>query len=542
MDIPEIRHYVGQHLNKPALVVAVTVCKSWNATFTPFLYSTIRWQTSNLTRKDTERQEIFRKHADYVRNMTLKCHSITESDFTAPNQFTRLEGVDMSFTMTSFARFWEWTVTFLIQNPRLNSLKLCFEDCYNRTDSIPSGFFKASSRSFQGLRTLRLFHGLYRLKDLVLLFRETSEVLEELYLNGISIHDLTSYSITKEDALADLQFPHEFPNLKTLSFVNEPLTFLQLALVERSCQLRYLNWTLPDGVRHVVPITEMTKTLKQGCSLVVELELWNDPLRDRDIAEVIEGIQPGLATISFNQSRFGPLALEPLLRQHAASLTDVSLSSKKFTVTSAMVQKILTTCHQLMRFSADVLNARDILGLADIDAEDSESEDEGEEEGKNEGGGWVCTKLTFFEMFICGLKDKPLSWHRGIFKQISKLECLEELYVGACSGIKERTRRSVFRNKTIWDGLDMRLEAGLDNLSNLKQLVGVGFSYVKQELDEKDVQWMVTSWPNLRAVYGELDIERDEFVRLAAILEERGISTTVDEPDSDYDELDFILF
>ncbi|KAF9993420.1 hypothetical protein BGZ79_001888, partial [Entomortierella chlamydospora] len=94
MDIPEIRQHVGQHLNKAALVAAVTVCKSWNAIFIPFLYSTIHWQTTNLTRKDTERLEIFRKHANYVRNMTLECRSITESDFNAPGQFTRLERVN----------------------------------------------------------------------------------------------------------------------------------------------------------------------------------------------------------------------------------------------------------------------------------------------------------------------------------------------------------------------------------------------------------------------------------------------------------------
>ncbi|KAG0009921.1 hypothetical protein BGZ80_001933 [Entomortierella chlamydospora] len=208
-----------------------------------------------------------------------------------------------------------------------------------------------------------------------------------------------------------------------------------------------------------------------------------------------------------------------------------------------MVQKILTTCHELMRFDADMLNARDILGLTDIDAEDSEDVEEEEEgERKSEGRDWVCTKLTFFEIFICGLKDKPLSWHKGVFKQISRLECLEELYVGPCSRIKEKTRRSVFQNKTIWDGLDMRLEAGLDNLSSLKQLVKLGFSYVKQEFDEEDVQWMVASWPNLKGVYGELDTERSEFVRLAAILEERGISTSVDEVDSDDEEQDFNLF
>ncbi|KAF9995799.1 hypothetical protein BGZ80_006908 [Entomortierella chlamydospora] len=274
---------------------------------------------------------------------------------------------------------------------------------------------------------------------------------------------------------------------------------------------------------------------------MAELKLRNLPLQDRDIAEVIEGIQPGLATISFNQSRFGPLAFEPLLRQHAASLTGIYLGSKTFTVTSAMVQKILTTCHQLMRFGADMLNVRDILGIADIDAEDSEDVDE-EGGGKNKGRDWVCTKLTLFEVFICGLKDKPLSWHKGVFKQLSRLECLEELYVGACTEFKENTQRSVFQNETICDGLDMRLEAGLGSLSSLKQLVGVGFSYMKQELDEEDVRWMVASWPNLMAVFGELNTERSKSVRLAAILEERGIRTTVDELDSDVEEQDFDLF
>ncbi|KAF9996705.1 hypothetical protein BGZ80_007185, partial [Entomortierella chlamydospora] len=230
---------------------------------------------------------------------------------------------------------------------------------------------------------------------------------------------------------------------------------------------------------------------------------------------------------------FGPLALESLLRRHAVNLTEVSLSSRTFTVTSAMVKKILTTCHQLVRFSADMLNARDILGLTDTDAEGSEDIDEEEGGGKNEGRNWVCTKLAFFMVFICGLKDKPLSWHRGVFKQISRLERLEELHVGVWDDIKEKTERSVFQNETIWDSLDMRLEAGLDNLHSLKQLTEIGFYHVKQELGEEDVQWMVTSWPNLKAICGKLNTKRDEFVRLAAILEERDIDFTFYEPDSD---------
>ncbi|KAF9170551.1 hypothetical protein BGX21_009028 [Mortierella sp. AD011] len=532
MDIPEIRHYVGQHLDKAALVAAVAVCKSWNTTFTPFLYSTIHWRT---TSKDTKRLDIFRKHANYVRNMILESRSMTKSDFNSPDQFTQLEKVYLRFSKKSFVRFWEWIAIFLIQNPRLNNLKLYLADWY-KVDIAPSGFFEASSKSFRGLKTLHLIHGIYHLQDLVLLLRETSEVLEELYLCGTSIHNLAAYGITKEDAFADLQLPHEFPNLKTLKFINEPLTFLQLALVERSRQLRYLRWTPRYEVHPVIPATEIAETLKQRCSLVVKLELQNISLQDRDIADVLEGIQRGLAVISFDQSRFGPLAFESLLRRHTVNLTEVSLSSKTFTVTSAMAQKILTTCHELMTFRADMLNARDILGLADIDAEDSESKDEEERERKNEGGDWVCTKLTSFEIFICGLKDKPWSWHRGVFKQISRLERLEELDVGVRDDIKEKTQHSVFRNETIWDGLDMRLEAGLDNLHSLKQLTEISFYDVKQELEEKDVQWMVASWPNLKTINGRLNTKRDELVKLAAILEERDIDFTLYETDSD-DEL-----
>ncbi|KAF9170552.1 hypothetical protein BGX21_009027 [Mortierella sp. AD011] len=166
--------------------------------------------------------------------------------------------------------------------------------------------------------------------------------------------------------------------------------------------------------------------------------------------------------------------------------------------------------------SADMLNARDILGLDDIDTEDSESEGEEEEEGKDEDRDWVCTKLTSFEIFICGLKDKPWSWHRGVFKQISRLECLKELDVGPCSGIRKKAQYSVFRNMTILDGLDMRLEAGLDRLSSLKQLMKLLFCHADQELDKEDIQWMVTSWPNLRAIYGKLNTKWDEFFRFGS--------------------------
>ncbi|KAF9356087.1 hypothetical protein BGX26_005717 [Mortierella sp. AD094] len=542
IDIPEIRHYVGQHLNKAGLIAAAAVCKSWNATFTSFLYSTVSWQATGLTREDKKKLAVFRKHANYVRNMTLKFDSNTGDDFAALGQFMQLEQVYMDFTSLSFDQFWKWTTTFLAQNPRLNSLKVCFRSYYGM-DPIPSGFFEASLKSFWRLKMIHLFQGLYHFQDLGLLLRETSETLEELDLNAISIRDLTASETAEGDTLAYLHLPHEFPNLKILSLRDRASMSLQLALVERRPQLRSLKWTLPEWM-YVATTTKLTRILKQRCSLIVELELSNLPLRDREIAEVLEGTQPGLVTILFGRSKFGPLALEPLLRQHAVSLTKILLYSKTSTVTSAMIQKILTTCHQLMEFGADRLNARDILGLTEIDTEDDEDEDEDEEEEegkkKKEGRDWVCTKLRFFEMFICGLRDKPLSWHRGVFKQISRLERLEELYVGACSSIKEETPPRIFRTKTIWDGLDMRLEAGLDSLSSLKQLVDLGFDSTKQELEEKDVQWMVKSRPNLVSVFGELNTKRSKFVKLGAILEVRGISTSVDdEPDSDDEEQDF---
>jgi len=41
MDLPEIRTTVGRFLSRPSLAAAALVCKSWNATFCPILYSVV---------------------------------------------------------------------------------------------------------------------------------------------------------------------------------------------------------------------------------------------------------------------------------------------------------------------------------------------------------------------------------------------------------------------------------------------------------------------------------------------------------------------
>ncbi|KAF9356088.1 hypothetical protein BGX26_005718 [Mortierella sp. AD094] len=490
MDVPEIRLYVAQYLNKAQLAAAAVV-----------------FGKPQVTRED-------------------EAGSLPETHKLRPRYDT--------------------------ENPRLTSLKICFED-YRHVDPVPSEFVDVLSKSFPRLKSFHLHDGTYRSQDIGLLFREICESLDEMSLHSIALVDRGAVTKkTKGDTKADSWLPHEFPKLKTLSLRLQMSLSQQLALIEKCTRLRSLKWGFPERA-NVSTTTELSRILTEKCSPVVELDIANLPLRDQELAKMIEAIQPGLCSISLSRTSFGPTALKPLMRQHAASLTYISLESEIFTATSAMVQKILTSCHQLTEIYADILKARDILGIAESDSKDDEDEDEeGEEEEEEEEGeeeeeeeeenDWVCTKLKTFQMFICGLRDKPTDWHQDVFKQISKLELLEELYVSPRDSFKDKTPPYIFKNEAIWDGLDIQLRAGLDNLSNLKHLKTLSFSYLGQELDKKDICWMVKSWPVLEEVYGEFSEDKKWFKELATILETRGIETTVDDgPDSD-EEQDFDKF
>jgi hypothetical protein len=155
----------------------------------------------------------------------------------------------------------------------------------------------------------------------------------------------------------------------------------------------------------------------------------------------------------------------------------------------------MTSCPRLEYLAADRLDVRDILGIAEVEMEEAGRQGEHQEARQTfQPQNWVCTNLRSFTVFICGLEGKPNEWQREVLKQLSRLTKLSTLIIGCWSTEPSR------------DGLDMRLQSGLDILSGLN-LQELGFKGVWQELEEEDVMWMVEAWPKLQYVTGTMNYQ-----------------------------------
>ncbi|KAF8950283.1 hypothetical protein BGZ46_004622 [Entomortierella lignicola] len=542
MENPEVRFYVAQYLNTRDLASATLVCKNWKTTFTPFLYAIVDWHTSTISGSASalKKQVSSQKYADHVREMTLHINLPSRINvIVGPNSFTRLEKIKLKYPGYR-AELWKWTTNFLSRNPGLIDLHLDF-----RSDKDPFSreYVETLSRSCSRLKKLHISQGVWDPQDMRLLFRNMGETLEELSLNRISLHSHIAKSKKTKGNITDMWLSIQLPKVKTLTLLDLKIpTLQQINIIDMCLDIRSLYWHIE--LKYDFPLL-VSKILAARCSKVVKLKLSGIRLSDSDLATVMEGIQPGLSEISLSESYFGGLALKPLLRKQAASLTRLSIVCHG-TLSSAMAQRILTTCPHLVEFSVELIKAQDILGITE---NDSSSDEDGEEDEKENGGegedegeeeemkDWVCTKLVSFSAFICGLRGKPLDWHRGVYRQISRLERLEELYVCPGTEFKDLVPPYIFKDKAIWDGLKVQRAAGLEKLSTLKELKEFSFIDLEQEIEEDDVRWMIKSWPKLEGVYGKLNEDRDLFIKMAMILKASDIDTTVDDiEDSEEDE------
>ncbi|KAF9203152.1 hypothetical protein BGZ49_006723 [Haplosporangium sp. Z 27] len=163
----------------------------------------------------------------------------------------------------------------------------------------------------------------------------------------------------------------------------------------------------------------------------------------------------------------------------------------------------MTSCHHLKKINAYTLNAQDILGVME---ETQEYEEEGSESSQTpittmtalqpKQKDWVCLDLKSLSLFITGFEGKPRDWQRRVLHQIAKLVKLEQIDVGPLD---------LNFNFNPSNGLDLRLEAGLDILGSLVNIEDFSFSNIEQEMEEEEVRWMIKAWPRLKSVRGEFN-------------------------------------
>ncbi|KAF9998101.1 hypothetical protein BGZ80_010406 [Entomortierella chlamydospora] len=498
MDLPELRDQLAEYLDDPHLASACLVCKSWNATFTPYLYRQVKWSKHD---PHTPSVESLQKNAEHVRDLI----AYAEPSELPLESFTKLEGLHhlrlFVYNTETLKRLSD------IFSPSSGIKGIKEVSILMNTSELPSEFM-ASLLTYRGLRNLTVSLGKFDSKATELLL-DACEYLEELALN---VDDLTQ--------------PHSldqwtvFPALHSLHLsVNSGMTIQnQLEWIQKCPKLEILSWSGENSVRY--PVSGICEALSTRCPLVKDLCLEEGLLHDRDAARIIDSCAK-LTSLSVFESGFGPIAFQSCSR-HFSTLTRLDFGRCQ-NCTSAMSQRILTSCPNLTYYRATFLEARDIIGIADetthtigeVSMEATQSTNTATTTiiTAAHPQDWVCLNLQSLTLFLCGLENKP-EWQPQVLRQLSRLEKLDFLTIGPHNFEMDGTR----------DGIDLRLECGLDILGNLKRLERFCFEGLYQEMSEQDVSWMLEAWPELVRVEGKVHHSRRRRFELQEILEAESIA------------------
>ncbi|KAF9955805.1 hypothetical protein BGZ72_003396 [Mortierella alpina] len=508
MDLPEIRSHVALYLDDEELAAAAAMCKSWYATFNPLLWSTVRWNGLDLEQPTEVGIEA---NLESIRNLFIEYDHPANSPL---NSCTHLTHLNIYLCSDN----WDRLAHLVRQNTQLSSLSLYHNRC-----SPPPEFLTTLNESCMNLTHLDaafLEHD-YHCTQLLL---DLCTRLQYLNLNGGELTDVGSLNSAENH----LRWP-VFARMKSLrlSFDRPGITIAhQIQWIQKCPQLRHLSWDLDEDNFDLeeVPALEILTLFPDHCPLLEELDLGHPKLADVDWSRILDACSR-VKMFKASSSRFGPIAFKSLAR-HFASLTTLDLR-RCMAVTSPMTQRILMSCPNMRWFCSGRLEARDILG---VDEGQYEKTDEGDhhhhqqqhslglervDEGHElvQSQDWVCTQLRFLTLYLCGLESRPPAWQDQVLRQLSRLKQLDFLTIGTNDFALDGTR----------DGIQLSLDAGLNQLRTLTKLDRFCFDGVAQDMTKEDVDWMLEAWPKLEAVEGRLHTDNERRRKLEKILKARDV-------------------
>ncbi|KAI8349972.1 hypothetical protein B0O80DRAFT_500916 [Mortierella sp. GBAus27b] len=500
MDIPEIRHYFAQFLDRGELAVAARVCKSWNGTFTLFLYRQI---VLGVSRRDIAIESI-KANADYVRSLDVSRIYLGARSKDFPLEaFTRLmsltlrvDFVDSHLTLTRL-------VQTLRQNPAIQDLTI-----YDYiTKPYNMEFMQTVASSCPNLQILSVINSSLDVECTNLLLdicaRLTALKLDFSLLNkGLDAEDVD-------------RWPGGFPKLCRLNTrLRGPWNVLRI--VQKCPQLKSLTCDMSYSLEY---ISDLPGVIAKHCPCLDKLKIVRYRDAPIDLTRVLDNCRR-LSSLTLEHHDFDPSAQSSLTR-HFPHLTHVNFHSCR-SVQSAFVHQILISCPHLDYLSAPRLHVCDILGIPDLvdvpylrlgEPQPVFPELESRPDGVRPQE-WVCTKLRTLEVQFCGFQGKPSMWHRLVLEQLGRLTKLEVLSINY-------TWRCVLPS----DGLCLRLGTGLDLLSGMNNLRILGGHC--QEWEEDDVQWMLTTWTRLQEIKGKMHSDHSKDDSLRRILEKRHVKWSV---------------
>ncbi|KAF9104802.1 hypothetical protein BGX27_009936 [Mortierella sp. AM989] len=230
------------------------------------------------------------------------------------------------------------------------------------------------------------------------------------------------------------------------------------------------------------------------------LDFSDGSMEDEDLAALLNQIHR-LKTLKATRTRFGQSCLQALttkriicgengdtkrygdqrLRRHCDSI-ETLLVNYCIGVTGTMIQQLLECCPKLINLAAGRITVAEIAA----------------------GHLWVCREMRRLEIDLDagdggkyftddhnqGTSEFSES-QRCVYSRLNTLTKLQKLVLSQYSGRKRG------------EALDLRLKAGLDLLTDLKDLRELSFdTLVPQMMDIEEASWVIENWPRIECMKG----------------------------------------
>ncbi|KAF9351229.1 hypothetical protein BGX26_010722 [Mortierella sp. AD094] len=242
---------------------------------------------------------------------------------------------------------------------------------------------------------------------------------------------------------------------------------------------------------------------------------------DESMANLI-GQMLQLKVLKASDTQFGPLTFQAMQRDSLyqyrrvsffESIQDLQIHQCPC-VTSSMIQTILESCPNLIKLSADKVTAMDII----------------------RGREWACVGIRELSIYLqvsndnenLGRKDfsnEDLEVHRFVYSRLAMLTRLQKLTL---------TQKEGFAYYIYKRTLQLRLEAGLELLSGLKDLQSIVFSEdPHQTMRVDEAIWITENWPELRKFAGRPNDDEEICEKIKDVLETKQILVGDRELDTD---------
>ncbi|KAF9347953.1 hypothetical protein BGX26_000582 [Mortierella sp. AD094] len=454
-NLPEINSLIAINLSKCDLGFCLRVCKVWHNAFLPHLWSDIDVKPSDgengVRNPDPNTLE---RHSHFVKNLDFRTFSLKDYVMRYPNLRT------LNFVITDV-----YSADLLNLNTSI--VRLTLND-------------QRYLEPIENQKLWRAVAGLPHLTTLIFDFGTTTSAFDMSdFWQACTRLDSLYIFTSRVDCSVEIPAGMTFSRMRELvlqeMYGMAPLD--KLELIRRCPNLKCLTWYsfVDDDLER--ESKEFVKLAKNGAwpnleSLGVQIGLGDD-----DLATVLESMSVAIK-LELDDSSFGFRSFKALKRNFGA-LHELDVSNCA-NVSSRMVQDLLCSCPRLEVFKGDFLAAEDVL----------------------EGQPWVCLSIRILK--VCFMFRAGQSLMSPIYERLSCLTRLTSLNVGH----EQRAQWLSHRRD-----LDIRLEAGLGLLANLRHLKYFGAKDLGSP-GVKEIEWMAENWKSLVAVRCKPQIDPKELDKM----------------------------